>query len=152
MSTDGYGGRDVNQKVIVFTNDPENRRITITLGGPVEAFASITPKLVRLSASVEDFRADQVVVIIPSEANHFNIVAAWQVPRGDNAPFVHSLEKDEKGGETVYRLVVENRQRHAGSYYGTIYLSTDHPRRKELSINVHGYIAAPPPSSGTGAP
>ncbi len=136
---------------MVYTNDPANRRIALTLGGPVEAFASMTPRFVRLAASVEDFRSEQVVVIIPSDAHSFSIIATRQVPMGDNAPFAHRLEQDEQRGERVYRLVVENRQRHTGSYYGTIYLSTDHPRRKELSINVHGYIA-PPLSTGSGAP
>ena len=151
MSTDGYGGRDVRQNITVFTNDPENRRIGLTLTGPVEAFASITPRFVRLAASVENFRAEQVVIIIPPEASPFNIVATRQVPMGENAPFAHRLEQDEQRGERVYRLVVENLQRHAGSYYGTIHLATDHPKRKELSLNVHGHIT-PPPSLGAGAP
>jgi hypothetical protein len=151
LSTEGYGGRSIRQDIAVFTNDPANRRIMLTIGGPVEAFASMTPRFVKLAASVDKHQADQVVVIIPSDAHSFNIVATRQVPAGENASFVHRLEKEQNSEKPVYRLVVENRQRYEGSYYGTIYLTTDHPRRKELSINVHGYIASPSPQ-GPGAP
>jgi len=96
----------------VVTNDPENPKLLLTFLCDVEAFATVTPKKVRLYGSPGQSIKSKVTVV-PGEKTRFRIVDAI-MKIGKNIRI--QLEEEEKSGKRFYLLTVENLKKKSGRY------------------------------------
>ncbi len=140
LRTKGYGGGTVVKSATVFTNDPSAKNIRLHLTGRVDRLAEITPEIVRFVGPVGDI-SPTVVVISPSDAHPFEIVGL-PVTTTENV----RCKIEPHAGE--YRLTVENMKETEGKYFGTITLSTNHPKQPAITIRVVGDIRS---AAGDGA-
>lgn len=141
MDTSQYGGRTITKNITLVTNDPVHRNNVITLAGSVEAFALMSPRFVRLSAPVGD-PVVETLTITGNPKYPFHITGTRQVPVNADK-FKHKIELVAEKPVPVYRLKVTNLQKHNGTYYGSIYLTTDSPIKKEIPVSVQGNIFVP---------
>ena len=72
VDTSNFGGRNVKKTVDVFTDDPKNPEIKLTIGGYVEKFVIIEPKKINLKGKIGE-EIEQRVKISTLEKYPFNI-------------------------------------------------------------------------------
>jgi hypothetical protein len=136
IKTDGKAGEKISQIATVYTDDPENAKIELTLTGDVMPPADVNPQAVRLMGKAgEKIQAD--VTITPPENNPFDITEA-AAEEGRNMRF--DLEKKaDKGGQT-FILHVTNLKPDAGRYFDKIVLKTTSAISPEIHVRVFGII------------
>ena len=139
VNTQGYGGRRLWKRVLVQTNDPENPKFYLKIGGNVEEFVDIEPRKVELVGHLGKVLKEQVT-IIPVKAYPFKIV---EISAGGGKNIQLELEEVKTSGETKYLLTVFNLRKETGQYHDMIYLKTDSEIRPEILINVYGRIKGP---------
>jgi len=124
----------VTKSIVVVSNDPAQPRATVILSGKVAAFASISPKIVKLAgAPGQPIR--ETVTIQPAADYPFKIVEAT-VKKGE-----HIKVAVQEADGPPFRLLVENLKSDKGRYFDTIYLKTDNPLRPVIEIGVFGIIS-----------
>jgi hypothetical protein len=139
VDTTGYGGRKLEKSADVMTNDPKEPVVHLTIVGPVDRFATITPRMLSLrGVSGETLQGS--VSIVPEEKYPFKVLETYAL---DGKLKVH-LTPDVQEGRTVYVLRVENLRTEAGAYQDTVRLKTDHPLQPEVDVRVYVYLRAPP--------
>jgi hypothetical protein len=136
VNTRGYGGRRMWKRVLVETNDPENPKFYLKIGGNVEEFAHIEPHNVQLMGPSGKALTQQVS-IVPLEKHPFTIVGVM-AEHGDNIRF--KLETVKTPQATKFLLTIENLRKEKGRYRDLILLKTDSPVRPEIRIGVYGHI------------
>lgn len=134
VNTSGYGGRKISKNIVLHTNETNNPRLTLTILGSVELFATITPRYVRL-AGIAGQAIEGTVRIVPTEKYAFKILGA----RAKNGEHIHYTVKPQNPGGG-YLLTVENRLQAKGRYSDMIYLETDSPIQPEIKISLYGNI------------
>jgi len=139
VDTTGYGGRRLEKSADVMTNDPKTPVVHLTIAGPVDRFATITPRMLSLrGVSGETLRGS--VSIMPEEKYPFKILGTY--PVGGNLKV--QLDQVTQGGRTAYALQVENLRTDAGSFNDTVRVKTDHPLQPEMDVRVYVYLRAQP--------
>ncbi len=133
FKTWGYGGRNVSKTATVITNSPSSQSIKLQITGPVEEFANINPRFVRLYGAPGE-PIQMVVAVTPSAKHPFRIL---EQPIGNEAHFRCSLKQQDG----TYLLTVANKMTSEGDYYDKITLKTDHPVNPEIKIRVYGNIS-----------
>jgi hypothetical protein len=120
----------------VYTNDRTNPTLRLTVSGPVERFAAITPGRVVLNGYA-DTKISRSVEIRQEKKYPFKITEA-KARRGEHIRF----ELSEMAGkpQTGYILSVENLKNTGGRYYDQVVLKTDSTIKPEIRIGVSGYI------------
>ncbi len=99
--------------------------------------ATITPDRINLFGTVgKPIRTS--VAIIPEKKNAFKILEV-KAEKGKNISY--KLEEVKKGGNTEFRLLVENKKKETGRYSDNIILKTDSKIRPEMKIMVSGNIS-----------
>lgn len=126
----------MHKSAIVYTNDPQQPKITLQISGSVENFVTIKPPYVRLTGAVG--KPIQIPVsIIPEKKYPFKIVNT----RAFDGSNIHYELKEKHSVEgTSYTLMVENLKKNTGRYHDTILLETDSSVQPEISIRIFGYI------------
>lgn len=135
MDTNGYGGKTLRKKVIVYTNDPKKPEIILFVSGFVEQFAEITPRTVKLKGSSEE-TVSQKILIKPSGKYPFSILD-FRVHKGEN---IKVDFKKNSGNEKSWILIVTNIKKQVGKYFDRIILKTDHSEVPEITLRIHGDI------------
>lgn len=137
----------MKKQIQVFTSDPANNRIILSISGKVLNFAKIEPKYARLvGKSGTDIQ--KKITITREKAYPFKIVQA-KARSGKDIGF--TIEEFSKEGADGYILTIENKREKAGRYADTLTLMTDSPVKSSLRVPVYGQIvrAEPRPVSGT---
>jgi len=143
VNTKGFGGREIQKTAVVYTDDPKNKKITLTIKGQVDQFATLTPSRVRMAGAAGD-EVSSVVKIVPSEKYPFKILEV-KTDKKDNVGLDLKEVKTDKG--TEYLLTVKNLKNNAAQYSDSIIVKTDSTLRPELFISVYGNIIAKKPEA-----
>jgi len=136
IHTANYGGRKMNKRIAVESNDLQRPKLELTVTGMVEKFATISPSWVRLYGSAQKLVKAEVK-IIPEAKYDFKIIDA----KVDEGRYIRMrLERIGSSQRTGYKLIVENRLKKKGRYMDRVTLKTDSQIRPEITINVIGVI------------
>jgi hypothetical protein len=139
VDTAGYGGRRLEKSADVMTNDPNEPVVHLTIAGPVDRFAAITPRSLSLrGVSGETLQGS--VRIVPEEKYPFKVLKVYPV----EGKLKVQLDEVIQDGKTAYALLVENLSRDAGSYNDTVRVKTDNPLQPEVDVRVYVYLRAQP--------
>ena len=137
----------MRKTIEVFTNDPSQARLVLSISGSVLDFARIEPKYARLVGKAgTEFRKE--ITITREKAYPFNILQA-NARNGKNIAF--SIEEFSADGVDGYLLTIENKRKEAGRYADTLTLITDSPVKSTLKIPVYGQVI-PTKTQSTGKP
>lgn len=121
------------------TNDPKEPVVHLTIAGPVDRFATITPRMLSLrGVSGETLRGS--VSIVPEEKYPFKVLDTYPL----EGKLKVQLDPVTQDGKTTYALRVENLRTEAGSYNDTVRMKTDHPLQPEMDVRVYVYLRAQP--------
>ncbi|MCD6184200.1 MAG: hypothetical protein J7K84_00185 [Deltaproteobacteria bacterium] len=145
VKTNGYGGRKLRKSIIVQTNDPKHKKITLVISGEVEKFVAVIPKRVTLRG-ISGTNIKRSVKIIPEKKYPFKITGS-RTKKGDFIEYV--LEKSKKPEEFFYILKIRNKRTTKGGYHDIIYLKTDSKIQPEIKISIYGTILDKPITSKT---
>jgi len=139
VDTAGYGGRRLEKSADVMTNDPKEPVVHLTVAGPVDRFATISPRMLSLrGVSGETLRGS--VSIVPEEKYPFKVLDTYPL----EGKLKVQLDPVTQDGKTTYALRVENLRTEAGSYNDTVRMKTDHPLQPEMDVRVYVYLRAQP--------
>ena len=136
VNTRGYGGRWIEEGVVVYTNDPELPEFDLTMAGQVERFAEITPDRLVLAGYVGETMR-QTVTIRTKETHPFRITD-MRHRHVENLKI--KLDRTDKGCCTEYVLTVENVSKTPGRYVDQIQLQTDSDINPEIRLIVTVFI------------
>ena len=120
----------------IYTNDPMDRPVVVTIKGTVEHFATISPKMVRLVGTLGKSIVTRVTIEQRPEYP-FKIVGirAW-----DGKYIRYTLDDLADSTRNGYVLTVECLKKTKGQFADTLYLETDSSIRPEIPIIVLGNI------------
>ena len=139
VDTNGYGGDRLRKTIKVYTSDPQQSQIQLSVSGTVKKFATITPKNVQLIGSAGT-AVKGTVAIVPEKNYPFKIVNT----RAQSGRNIRYALKEEKNSEKLtYVLTIENLKQEKGRYYDKIELETDSQLKPKISIPVYGRITEP---------
>ena len=134
--TSGYGARMFKKNIIVETNDPKHKKLTLKISGRVDIFAIISPRHAKLSGPVGK-PLKSVVTVMPEKKYPFKVVEA----KAEKGTFIKfELKEITRANEPAYQLTVENTKDTEGRYFDTIRLITDNKVQQEIGIWVFGDI------------
>lgn len=132
----GYGGQKIKEDVRIYTNDPHQPGLFLTMTGFVEKFAEIRPERVRLFGPSGRPLAVQVE-IIPRKEYPFKI----QGIEAKEGKFIkYELAETCKQGRDRCTIRIENTKTDKGRYLDAVYVKTDSPLRPLIPIYVTGMI------------
>lgn len=131
---------------MIYTNDPRQQRLRLTITGRVEQFVEIIPDPVLLTGRVGE-PLKKSVRIVPEEKYAFAITGV-KARRGTDIRF-HLEEKTFFGKKKGFLLEVENIRKTPGRYLDYLYLHTDSEIQPKLTLKVRGNIYAGNRSSHT---
>lgn len=137
--TKHYGGQRITKSASVYTNDPANKIVPLSITGQVEQVVSIVPTQVRLSGTV-GMELKRVVRIVPGEKYPFAIT---NVRANQGKDIAFTLEEISHDGRPAYQLIVTNTRQVPGTYIDFIYLTTDSKLTPNLKVRVQGTLVAP---------
>ncbi|MCF8069288.1 MAG: hypothetical protein K9L30_11945 [Desulfobacterales bacterium] len=130
----------MSKPVIVFTNDPEKPKTTLSVIVDVDKVVSISPQFVRINGKVSQ-KLSAKVTIAPTEKYAFSIISSEIIGNGEENILVDITSLSRPSG-TSYILTIDNIKATPGSYLDTILLRTDSEVRPEIEIKVYGNITA----------
>ena len=124
----------MRKSATVYTNDPDNKTITLQLSANVVGFARY-PKRINLNGNINEKISVQHT-IVPEPQFKFDIVRTY----ADNGQYINfSLEKQK----SQFTLTVENKRKTAGRYWDRIHLVTDSDKQKEITIPIYANLQDP---------
>jgi hypothetical protein len=134
----------MKKNIEVFTSDPTQARIILSISGNVSNFATMEPKYARLVGTAGS-SIKKAITITREKAYPFKIVEAKARNGKDIAFEIEEFSEIEGDG---YILTIENRKTAAGRYADTVILTTDSSIKRTISVPVYGQIlsAAPKPT------
>ncbi|MGD9157088.1 MAG: DUF1573 domain-containing protein [Desulfobacteraceae bacterium] len=132
----GYGGRTVNKRIHVKTNDPKHSSLDLSITGHVNKIVGITPENIILKgASGKKIESD--ITITPDAGHPFRILEA----KPKIGKYIScNLKKVNDPGPLKYTLTVTNLRKEKGRYSDYIYIRTDSNILPRISIRVKGDI------------
>jgi len=124
------------KNIIVETNDPKHKKLTLKISGRVDIFAIISPRHAKLSGPVGK-PLKSVVTVIPERKYPFKVVGA----KAEKGTFIKfELKEITRANQPAYQLTIENTKDTAGRYFDTIRLTTDNKVKQEIGVWVFGDI------------
>lgn len=132
----GYKGFNITRNIKVYTNDPENNSIHLTISAIVVASAEISPQRMSFTGVVGE-QLSGTVTITPSDNFPMKILSA-EARSGYNIRF--ELKENLNGDKPVYSVTVYNTKETAGKYADEIIMQTDNKDIPEISFRVYGTI------------
>jgi hypothetical protein len=127
----------LSKKITVYTNDPQQPTISLTISGRVERFVSISPPRVTLEGPAGQPLA-ATVAIEPLDKHPFKILKT-KAQYGKHIRY--RLRTVTEAGMPKYLMTIENLKQTAGRYYDVIYLNTDSDLKPQLRVDVIGRIS-----------
>ncbi|MFN2352948.1 MAG: OS_HP2 family (seleno)protein [Desulfopila sp.] len=137
FNSEGYGGQDIKEKVVVRTNDPQRPVFDLVITGKVGRFAKIRPQHVLLKGRAGT-SPTQDVEILPNTEYPFTILSL-QTRRDDliDCRLVRRCD-NESGKGCVLR--VQNLKKDSGRYAEIITVQTDSAVQPSFPIFVVGRL------------
>lgn len=126
----------LSKNITVYTNNPENPQLRLTIKGHVNNFVTIEPSRVRMTGAAGD-EIKSIVKLMPEEKYPFKILETKTL-KEDNIKVSVEEVAGEKGKE--YRITVENLKNKRARYFDAVLLKTDSEIRPEIKISVYGNI------------
>lgn len=136
IKTDGKAGEKVTQTATMYTDDPENAKIELTLTGDVIPPADIDPKAARLTGKADE-KIQVDIKITPLQNNPFDVT---DVRAEDGKSIQFHLEKKKDKSTQAFILHIVNIKPDEGRYFDKIILKTTSTISPELQIRVFGII------------
>ena len=133
----------MKKNIEVFTSDPAQSRITLSISGNVLNFAKMEPGYARLVGKAgTDIK--KAITITREAAYPFKIL---QVNARNGKDIAFEVQEFSKTDANGYILTIENKKTAAGRYADTVILTTDSHIKPTISVPVYGQIlsAAPQP-------
>lgn len=133
----------MKKNIEVFTSDPAQSRITLSISGNVLNFAKMEPRYARLVGKAgTDIK--KAITITREAAYPFKIL---QVNARNGKDIAFEVKEFSKTDANGYILTIENKKTAAGRYADTVILTTDSHIKPTISVPVYGQIlsAAPKP-------
>lgn len=131
LSTAGYEGT-VKKAATVFTNDPNQPRVVLTMQGRVKTFIKVSPSGSISFRGPAHRQSPRILELTGSKAFHIQ-----KVESSLEGMVRHEIEP--MAGDKGYRLKIENILTE-GTYSGTIMVTTDVPEKPQIFIRVIGSI------------
>ncbi len=159
LDTSGFNG-PISKGITVYTSDPENPQITLTLQAKVEPHISMKPGYARFLSVQGEAKTGTVSQTIWSpDGTDFSLVSVTSP-----FPFIKVEHReataeeregtDLKGRQWRVDLTLDNFAAPVGSLADYIQIVTDHPKQKTLQIPVSGFVrpvlAVTPPAGDFG--
>jgi hypothetical protein len=119
----------------VHTNDTQRAVFTLTVSGPVQRFARVTPQRLVLRGKAGSELVGTVQII--PEQNPFRVL---YTDARSGKYFSYRLETIESEGTGGYRLEVTNQKNDPGRYFDVVTLHTDSEVKPQIVIAVYGLI------------
>ncbi len=133
LNLKGYQGT-IKKSATVFSNDPQNPRLMLTMQGTVKSVIELRPANAVSFRGLADQLKESVIDIIGTTGNTFNIVNVESNLEGKIG-----FQKETIEAGKHYRLKIVNRAKQ-GNYNGYIKAYTDLQQKPEVIIRVSGYI------------
>lgn len=130
--------REFTKKTTLSLNDPDNRKVILSMKGVAKPFIEIQPShIVRLRGKPGEELSGRVRFIS-------NLPGRWEIKetRTDIPDNIDVTVKTEEPGR-IYVVEVRNKKREAGNYAGKIELFTTSEKRPRLIIRVFGELSLP---------
>jgi hypothetical protein len=141
VNTNNYGGREINKRITVQTNDKNNPRLFLTIKGNVERIYTMNPNRIVLTGTAGDVIKGSAT-LFPMEKYPFKILDA-NIEQVNVITF--SWKPYESNTGTGYLLTATNIKKDAGRYSAKVILKTDSNILPEIPIYVYGNILEPKP-------
>jgi len=123
--------------VHVHTDDPRKKTLNLIIAGPVDKFATISPKVARLYGKIGN-PTRATISIIPEKKYPFKFVGPSQHEEKNIRYTISELNNAQRKG---YQVTIENVKPDKGRYFEVLKLKTDSTVRPKIIISVHGYIS-----------
>jgi len=136
VKADGDAGKKITQQATVYTDDPQNATILLSLTGEVLAAADINPKAARLIGTAGSIIQTDIL-ITPPAINPFDITGA---SAEDGTNIALDLKKKPGPDTPHFVLRVVNTRKNPGRYADKIILKTTSPISPELVVRAFGMI------------
>lgn len=124
----------INKTARVYTNDPGNKIVKISLSAFVKVSISVSPKSVYLGGFAGDTIERAAAVRAQSPAR----LSLKPVDFSLSGKVDYRIETLEKGRH--YRIVFKNKCAEEGRYKGFLRLQTNYPDKPEVTIRITGNI------------
>lgn len=128
----GFRG-NVHKSATVFSNDPKNPKLTISLTAKVNSFIEVHPPNI-LFRGLPDQQNERTVEL-NGTSQDFRIL---NVESNMEGKIAYQLKTVQEGKH--YQLQVKNLLDKEGQYRGLLKIKTDHPQKPELLVHVVGNI------------
>lgn len=134
-----------NTKAIaVFTNDPENPRIELSIKSDVRPFLTMEPGYARFTSFVHDDRDQGIPQILWTDDFQELEVTAVEKP-GDWIEVSYreatDAERSDRGVGTQWRIdVTLSKKTPVGPLANRVLLRTNHPKQKVVEIPISGFV------------
>lgn len=133
VSTSGKGGKHVTRSFFIFSNDPNNKKITLKVTGKVLPFAILEPKKASLWGK-KGSEIKEEILITPQNKDGFEIT---DIRAANGSAIEYHLEKLKDG---KFKLIIKNTRKDVGVYTDYLFLRTNSKNRNTLRVNVYGNI------------
>ena len=121
----------MTKTILVKTNDPENKTLSLVVTGQVELLAEINPQAVYLNGKVGD-TLEAVVSITPSEKYAFTVLG---LEKKNNSRIEAKLIHPEKGSKS-WQIKIKCSSYKAEDLYDDLIIKTDSKYRPTMEIRV----------------
>jgi hypothetical protein len=121
----------------VMSNDLREPVVHLVVAGPVDKFATISPRMLNLRGTAGD-HLQGTLTVVPEEKYPFRLTGVQSREGRVKADFSAAQQE----GRTAYTIRVENVKSDAGSFSDTLVLKTDSSVQPELEARVYVYLRA----------
>ena len=132
----GYGGRTVNKRIHVETDDPKHSSLDLSITGHVDKLVDITPENIILKGGAGK-KIESEITITPDAGHPFQALEA----KPKIGKYIScNLKKADDPGPLKYTLTVTNLRKEKGRYSDYIYIKTSSGILPRISVRVKGDI------------
>jgi len=132
LDTDGYGGQDLQRQILVKTNDPDNKKLYLTVTCKVSSLVTVKPSTVMLSGTPGE-TLEAIVTINPAPDFNMKILGMTQK---FNAQIKAKLVEPEPGSRD-WQIKITTYSDKADDLYDILTLKTDNPAKPVLKVRVY---------------
>lgn len=136
FNTQGYIGNTVTRQIRVYSNDPAQSPVKLSITVNVENGVKLTPRRVNFTGYVGESLVREVA-ITPLPEYPFKITGITAL---DGRNISYELKEKIDGDNASYVLQVANARQLAGRYYDEIIMETDHMLIPTIKVKVNGVI------------
>ena len=133
VNTKGFKG-NINKTALVYTNDPGNKIVRISLRAFVKVSILVSSRSVYLGSAA----GDTIERVIAVRAQNPAPLSLKPVGFSLSDKVDYRIETLEKGRH--YRIVFKNKCAEEGRYKGFLKLQTNYPDKPEITIRIMGNI------------